>query len=63
MMAAALTGPRVTPPAGARAGHLLVLLHGVGADGNDLIALAPYYRAAVPDALVVAPNAPEAFDM
>ncbi|MBL8658206.1 MAG: prolyl oligopeptidase family serine peptidase [Rhodospirillales bacterium] len=42
---------------------MLVLLHGVGADGNDLIALAPYYRAAVPDALVVAPNAPEAFDM
>ncbi len=63
MTPAGLTGPRLTPPAGVRAGHLLVLLHGVGADGNDLIALAPYYRAAIPDALVVAPNAPEPFDM
>lgn len=63
MSASALTGPRVAPPAGAKAGYLLVLLHGVGADGNDLIALAPYYRAALPDALVVAPNAPEPFDM
>ncbi len=63
MSPARLTGPRLALPAGVRAGHLLVLLHGVGADGNDLIALAPYYRAAVPDALVVAPNAPEPFDM
>lgn len=60
---AALSGPRLEPPAGKSAGHLLVLLHGVGADGNDLIALAPYYRAAIPDAVVVAPHAPEPFDM
>ena len=63
MTGSKLTGPRLGPPAGTKTGHLLVLLHGVGADGNDLIALAPYYRAAIPDALVVAPNAPERFDM
>lgn len=58
-----LDGPRLGPPAGEAARGLVVLLHGVGADGNDLIALAPYFRAAMPDVLVVAPNAPEPFDM
>jgi phospholipase/carboxylesterase len=62
-VATTLTGPRLAPPADWPVGHLVVLLHGVGADGNDLITLAPYYRAVVPDALVVAPNAPEPFDM
>lgn len=58
-----LSGPRLGPTTGVKARHLLVLLHGVGADGNDLIALAPYYRATLPGAMVVAPNAPEPFDM
>lgn len=58
-----LDGPRLGPPAGEPTRRLLVLLHGVGADGHDLIALAPYFRALMPDALVVAPNAPEPFDM
>jgi len=58
-----LDGPRLGPPAGQPARRLVVLLHGVGADGNDLISLAPYFRAVMPDALVVAPNAPERFDM
>lgn len=59
----ALDGPRLGPRPGETPGRLVVLLHGVGADGNDLIALAPYFRAVMPDALVVAPNAPEPFDM
>lgn len=59
----ALDGPRLGPRPGETASRLVVLLHGVGADGNDLIALAPYFRAVMPDALVVAPNAPEPFDM
>jgi phospholipase/carboxylesterase len=58
-----LDGPRLGPPAGRPTRRLLVLLHGVGADGNDLIALAPYFRAVMPDTLVVAPNAPEPYDM
>jgi phospholipase/carboxylesterase len=61
--AAVLDGPRLGPRAGETPRRLVVLLHGVGADGNDLIALAPYFRAMMPDALVVAPNAPEPFDM
>jgi phospholipase/carboxylesterase len=41
----------------------VVLLHGIGADGNDLIGLAPYYQTVLPDALFVAPNAPFPCDM
>lgn len=37
----------------------MVLLHGYGADGNDLIGLAPYLKEALPGAAFVAPNAPE----
>ena len=38
--------------------QLVVLLHGYGADGADLIGLAPYLGQAMPDAAFVAPNAP-----
>jgi phospholipase/carboxylesterase len=39
---------------------LVVLLHGYGANGDDLIALAHGWRARLPEAAFVAPNAPEA---
>jgi phospholipase/carboxylesterase len=58
-----LDGPRVAPASGGRARQLVVLLHGLGADGADLIDLAPHWAAALPDAAFVAPNAPEACDM
>jgi phospholipase/carboxylesterase len=35
----------------------------VGADGNDLIDLAPYWGHALPEAVFAAPNGPEPFDM
>lgn len=38
--------------------QLVVLLHGYGADGADLIGLAPYLGQVLPDAAFVAPNAP-----
>ena len=38
----------------------MVLLHGYGANGDDLIALAHGWRARLPEAAFVAPNAPEA---
>ena len=38
--------------------QLMVLLHGYGADGADLIGLAPYLGQVLPDAAFVAPNAP-----
>jgi len=39
--------------------HLVVLLHGYGADGNDLIGLAPHWQRMLPTVAFVAPNAPE----
>jgi phospholipase/carboxylesterase len=53
-----LAGPRL-PPARGSATHLVVLLHGYGADGNDLIGLAPHWQRMLPTAAFVAPNAPE----
>lgn len=38
---------------------LVVLLHGYGADGNDLISLADQWRRHLPSTAFVAPNAPE----
>ena len=40
----------------------MVLCHGVGADGHDLIDLAPYWATALPQAAFVAPDAPEPYD-
>ena len=40
-------------------GHLVVLLHGYGADGNDLIGLAPLLGQLMPDVVFHAPNAPQ----
>ena len=54
----ALSGPRLEPLHG-KATHLVVLCHGYGADGNDLIGLAPQWQRALPTAAFVAPHAPE----
>lgn len=56
---AKLDGPRIMPASGGDAKQLIVLVHGYGADGNDLIALGSYWRDLLPDAAFVAPNAPE----
>ena len=46
-------------PRGRTADALVVLLHGYGANGDDLIALADGWRERLPGAVFVAPNAPE----
>jgi phospholipase/carboxylesterase len=51
------------PRAGGAPRQPVVLLHGVGADGADLIHLAPAMAALLPGAAFVAPNAPEPCDM
>ena len=53
-----LSGPRL-PPARGHATHLVVLCHGYGADGKDLIGLAPHWQRDLPSVAFVAPNAPE----
>ena len=58
-----LSGPAVPPRAGGAPKQLVVLLHGIGADGSDLISLAPYYHSVLPDAYLVSPHAPFPFDM
>lgn len=52
-----LDGPRLAPVRGP-ARKLVVLVHGYGADGNDLIELGAQWRNLLPDAAFVAPHAP-----
>ncbi len=58
-----LSGPSAPPKAGGPPRQLIILLHGVGADGNDLINLSQTLGDALPHARFVAPNGPEACDM
>src|SRR3954471_17490548 len=53
----ALDGPTIAPARGP-ATHLVVLVHGYGADGQDLIGLAEHWRQLLPTCAFVAPNAP-----
>jgi phospholipase/carboxylesterase len=62
-MTVQLSGPSRPPASGAKPGRLVVLLHGLGADGNDLIGLAPYWAPLVPEAEFLSPNAPFGCDM
>ncbi len=58
-----LTGPTFGPAAGGKPEQLVILLHGVGADGADLIALAPHWAEALPHAVFISPHAPYPYDM
>lgn len=53
----------MAPRAGGDPQQIVVLLHGVGADGHDLIGLAPALAPSLPHALFLAPDAPQPFDM
>jgi len=54
-----LNGPSLAPLSGGAPKQLVVLLHGYGSNGADLISLAPMWRRLLPGALFVAPDAPE----
>jgi phospholipase/carboxylesterase len=58
-----LTGPTRPPQSGGTPRRLVILLHGLGADGNDLIGLQQYWGRLVPDAEFISPNAPFPCDM
>jgi phospholipase/carboxylesterase len=54
-----LDGPSAAPASGGAPRSLVILLHGYGSNGADLIGLVPYWRAALPDTLFLAPDAPQ----
>ena len=60
-MTQTLSGPMMPPKSGS-AKQLMVLLHGYGADGQDLISLGYQWRDLFPDMLFVSPNAPNVCD-
>ena len=58
-----LRGPERGPVSGGRAQAAVVLLHGLGADGEDLIGLADSWAGALPECRFLSPHAPERCDM
>ena len=58
-MSKIVNGSSLQPLAGGPPRHIVLLLHGYGSSGADMIALAPEWQRAVPHALFLAPNAPE----
>lgn len=56
-MTQTLPGPIVMPASGRDPQQLVILIHGYGSNGDDLIGLAPHWQSALPDAVFVAPNA------
>jgi phospholipase/carboxylesterase len=62
MTSSKLEGASYGPHGDGQPGHLVILLHGYGADGNDLIGLAPVLGPLMPDVVFYAPNAPSPCD-
>jgi len=62
-MLMALSGPSRPPVSGGPPRRLVILLHGLGADGNDLIGLQQYWGRLMPEAEFVSPDAPYPCDM
>ena len=58
-----LSGPSLKPARGGAPKKLVVLLHGLGADGNDLIGLALHWAPLLPDAEFLSPDAPFPCDL
>ena len=58
-MTVQLDGPRLAPASGHAPKQLVILIHGYGADGNDLIGLGDELGRFLPDAAFISPHAPE----
>ena len=54
-----VNGKSLKPRSGAPPQQIVVLLHGYGSSGADMIALAPHWQDVLPDALFLAPHAPQ----
>jgi phospholipase/carboxylesterase len=55
-----LKGPMAAPASGRDPQSMVILLHGYGSNGDDLMGLVPYWRDSLPDTVFLSPNAPEA---
>jgi phospholipase/carboxylesterase len=58
-----LIGPETAPSNDAPTEWLIVMLHGVGQDGSDLLRFASVFQTLLPGAYVTAPHAPHRFDL
>ncbi len=58
---AALSGPSRPSKSGGAPDSLVIMLHGIGSDGQDLIALADMIADAFPNTAFHAPNAPQPY--
>ena len=54
-----VNGASLQPLSGGTPRQIVLLLHGFGSSGSDLIALAPAWQRDLPDALFLAPHAPQ----
>lgn len=54
-----VNGASLQPLSGGAPEQIVLLLHGYGSNGADLISLAPHWQQSLPDALFLAPNAPQ----
>lgn len=52
-------GASLKPLSGGAPKQIIMLLHGFGSSGSDMIALAPHWQDVLPDALFLAPHAPQ----
>lgn len=57
-----LQGPELPARSGVTK-QLVIFFHGLGSNGDDLIALAPFLQKTLPDAKFISPNAIEPYDM
>jgi phospholipase/carboxylesterase len=58
-MSKIVNGASLQPLSGNPPRQIVLLLHGYGSSGTDLISLAPHWRQLLPDALFLAPHAPQ----
>jgi len=58
-MSKIVNGASLKPRSGAKPKQIVLLLHGYGSSGTDMISLAPHWQDALPDALFLAPHAPQ----
>ena len=58
-MSKIVNGASLQPLSGGSPKQIVLLIHGYGSNGADLISLAPHWQRDLPDALFLAPNAPQ----